>query len=116
SFRRNTGGVDVLVGDIVMARYRYDDRQVLRPFFQNLCTPSGLQLTRPHPPEEGSELSDHATMHPGLWLSFGDLSGHDFWRNKAEVQHQLFLEEPAGGEGKGSFAVQNCYVSDDHAV
>ena len=31
------------------------------------------------------DLDDHPTMHPGLWLAFGDINGADFWRNKGRV-------------------------------
>ena len=48
-------------------------------------------------------------LHPGLWLAFGDISGADSWRNKAPVEHEAFVEQPTGGEGRGSFAVRNAY-------
>jgi len=48
-------------------------------------------------------------MHPGIWMAFGDLDGEDFWRNKGRVVHELFVTEPAGGPGKGTFAVRNRY-------
>ena len=33
-------------------------------------------------------------MHCGIWLGFGDIDGHDFWRNKARIRHRRFLSEP----------------------
>ena len=52
-------------------------------------------------------------MHPGLWMSFGELSGHDYWRLKAATQHVRFTEEPSGRPGHGSFAVSNQYRTTD---
>lgn len=77
------------VGEFVFA-----DPEILRPYFSNLRLPSGLQLTRQHPPVAGVDATDHQTMHPGLWLGFGDLNGQDFWRNKATIAHQRFVAEP----------------------
>lgn len=87
------------VGQHSMGRYEFRSDTVQRPFFSNLALPySATQLTRNHPPKK-DDASDHADMHPGLWLAFGDINGHDFWRNKARVVHEKFLEEPhvAGG-------------------
>ena len=49
-------------------------------------------------------------MHPGIWFGVGDLSGADFWRNKATVEHIRFVSEARGGEDAGEFTVLNRYV------
>jgi hypothetical protein len=51
-------------------------------------------VTRNHPPIPGVDPDDHADMHCGIWLGFGDIDGHDFWRNKARIRHRRFLSEP----------------------
>jgi hypothetical protein len=43
-------------------------------------------------------------------MSFGDISGSDYWRLKAAVRHAGFATSPQGGEGEGSFAVRNQYL------
>lgn len=116
SFDSQDDRVLIHLGDVQIAEYVFEDEHVLRPYFSHLLTPSGVQVTRTHPPEEGSELSDHATMHPGLWMAFGDLGGHDFWRNKARVQHDAFASEPAVNDGVGSFTVSNVYEADDKTI
>ena len=45
-------------------------------------TPSGLQVTRPFPPVEGVDATDHASMHPGLSMGFAILNGVNFWHNR----------------------------------
>jgi hypothetical protein len=95
-----------------LATYVYRDPVVRRPFFANLRTRNGTPVTRPHPPGAG-DPADHATMHPGLWLAFGDLDGSDFWRNKGSVEHVGFVEPPQGGAGQGHFAVSMRYRAAD---
>lgn len=99
-----------------IAEYVFDDEEILRPYFRHLRTPSGVQVTRTHPPVEGVDRIDHATMHPGLWLAFGDLSGADFWRNRGRMRHVRFIREPQGGIGSGSFAVENAYQADGRTI
>lgn len=95
-----------------VADYVFKDAQILRPHLQNLHAPSGVQVTRTHPPL-ASEPSDHATMHPGVWLAFGDISGHDFWRNKARIEHVRFSTPPALKDGRLTFATQNRLFGQD---
>jgi hypothetical protein len=45
-------------------------------------------------------------------MAFGDISGCDTWRNRAKVVHEEFVEKPAGGPGKGTFAVRNAYLAE----
>ena len=84
---------------------------MLRPYFTHVYAPGAVPVTRRFPPVEGTDPTDHATMHPGLWLAFGDINGADFWRNKGRVEHERFVEPPTGGPGRGSFVVRNRYVA-----
>lgn len=98
-----------------VATYVFRDDIVLRPYLANVFAPGGIPVTRHHPPREGMDAADHATMHPGIWLAFGDVSGADFWRNKGRVEHVEFVERPEakveGKDGVVSFAVRNHYVA-----
>ncbi|MBX3437282.1 MAG: PmoA family protein [Planctomycetaceae bacterium] len=105
----STSGVVIRMGDVPVAEYTYRDPQILRPHFRHLRTRSGTQVTRTQPPVPEVDLDDHPTMHPGLWLAFGDLGGGDFWRNKGVVQHVRFLEEPTGGPDAATFTALNDY-------
>ena len=109
SFQQDDNRLQIAIGGQTVAEYVMKDDQILRPYFRNLRTLSGNQVTRNYPPVKGQDLDDHATMHPGLWLAFGDLNGADFWRNKGRVRHVRFIKDPQGGAGSGSFAVQNVY-------
>ena len=84
----------VTFGESAIAHYLFKDENILRPFFAHVKTADGIQVTRRHPPVAGEGAVDHSTMHPGLWLAFGDVAGHDFWRNKATIRHDRFTQKP----------------------
>jgi hypothetical protein len=112
AFDEEPDKVVVTVGGQPLATYVYRDTEVLRPYFAHVCVPGGVQVTRNHPPIEGRDRTDHASMHPGIWMAFGDLDGEDFWRNRGRVVHEAFLEPPTGSAGRGTFAVRNRYVAE----
>lgn len=116
SFKQGGGGTLLIsIGGKEVAEYVWNDAQILRPYFKHLRTLNGRQVTRNSPPAAG-DLDDHPTMHPGLWLAFGDLNGADFWRNKAQVKHDGFAMDPQGGAGRGTFTVQNRYEADGKTI
>lgn len=116
SFQQGEGSLQILLDGQPIAEYVVGDDQTTRPYFQHLRTPSGVQVTRNRPPVKGKDLDDHPTMHPGLWLAFGDLDGADFWRNKARVRHIRYVKEPEGGAGRASFTVENAYEADGRTI
>ena len=109
-FREGPGRLRITVGGEPLATYVYRDESILRPYFSDVYSPGGVQLTRNHPPVAGVDPMDHATFHPGLWLAFGDLGGGDYWRNRARVVHDGFVYPPRGAVREGTFAVRNRYV------
>ncbi len=116
TFRQQSGKIVICVDDKTIATYVYEDPQILRPYFTGLKAPSGVQVTRHHPPRKGVDADDHATMHPGLWLAFGDISGNDFWRNKSRVKHAGFIREPYVDSKHAGFTVQNQYMANEEIV
>jgi len=95
-----------------VADYVFSDPKILRPYFQNVRAPSGVQITRNNPLLEG-DATDHATMHPGIWLGFGDISGQDFWRNKGRIEHVRFVQPPEIRAGVLTFATANRLLAQD---
>jgi hypothetical protein len=108
--------LDITIGGRPFARYVTADEKIRRPYFCDLRAPNGVQVTRNHPPIAGKDAVDHDAMHPGLWLSFGDISGADFWRNKGLTRHVEFVEKPVAREPVGRFAVRNRYESGGQTV
>src|SRR5688500_3077811 len=101
------GGVEAQFAEHVIATYVPGDEVTHRPYFANLKTRvGGVPVTRNHPPS-GNDPTDHATMHPGVWMAFADLGGRDFWRNKGPrvVQETLTIDQK-----DHAFRVVNRYV------
>ena len=89
-----------------VAEFVFKDERILRPYFANVHAPGGVKVTRNHPPVAGVDATDHDTMHPGIWLAFGDISGQDFWRNKGRIEHVRFIEPPRVESGRLTFATE----------
>lgn len=96
--------------------YVFRHEQVKRPFFAHLKTRAGVQVTRRFPPKKGIDATDHATMHPGLWLGFGKLGGSDFWRNKGRVVHEKFDGKPKADRTSAEFVTVNRYEHPDGSL
>ena len=111
-FQQKPGELLITIGGEPFATYVYEDQEITRPYFAHVKTGCGIQVTRNHPPTT-DDPQDHATFHPGIWLSFGDINGNDYWRIKSKVEHEMFVEQPIGGTGDGSFSVRNYYMSTD---
>jgi hypothetical protein len=116
TFEQRESRLLIKVNGSDFATYVSNDPIVKRPYFSHIHSPKGFQVTRTFPPVEGRDATDHATMHAGLWLAFGDISGADFWRNKGIVRHAGFVEGPVADPQGGRFAVRNLYVSNDKSV
>jgi hypothetical protein len=116
TFEQQPGAVVIRAGVEPLATYVYGDPDILRPYFKDVFAPGGIQVTRHYPPREGIDRMDHPTMHPGLFLAFGDLAGADFWRNKATARHVEFIKPPAWENGRGCFAVHNQYQAEQATI
>ena len=110
AFEHVPGKLLITIGGKPFATYVYQDSKIPRAYFAHVKTPSGIQVTRNHPPIEGKDEMDHATFHPGIWLTFADINGNDYWRLRAKTEHEMFVGKPQGGPGRGTFTVSNYYL------
>lgn len=94
-----------------VAHFVFRDTNTFRPYFAHVHTPDSLQVTRNHPPIAGVDPVDHPTMHPGIWLAFGNISGQDFWRNKATIRHEKFTITPETLKDQLTFATESALIS-----
>ncbi|MCA9222995.1 MAG: PmoA family protein [Planctomycetales bacterium] len=94
-----------------VGEYVFRDGTILRPYFANLRAPNGAMVTRHHPPRRNVDADDHSSMHPGLWLAFGDICGTDFWRNQGTIEHLRFTKEPQSRGGQLTFATESRLAS-----
>lgn len=116
TFEREPDRLRVMVDGRALATYVWNDPRIKRPYFAWLHAPNGVQLTRNHPPIAGKDSTDHDTMHPGLWMAFGELSGADFWRNRGTTRQLEFLEQPTTEGSSGRFRVRNHYESEGRTI
>lgn len=110
AIRKNLHSLDFYYDDEFIMTYLTKHDEMTRPAFSNLHTVSGEPVTRKFP---ASEESDHRFMHPGLGVSFGWISGHDFWRMKAPVKTHSFIQEPHVDGHSLTFEVKNEYLGSD---
>jgi len=105
--RQSPDRLEITCAGQPVATYVFRDPKILRPYFANVHVPGGQKVTRNHPPIAGVDAADHDTMHPGLWLAFGDISGQDFWRNKGRIKHLRFIKLPRVEKAQLAFAAEN---------
>jgi putative membrane-bound dehydrogenase-like protein len=94
-----------------LTEYVFHDTKVLRPHFADVRSRGGLRVTRNHPPVVGIDDTDHETMHPGIWLGFGDVNGVDFWRNEGHIRHVRFLRSTGFVGDHLVFATESQWVT-----
>lgn len=112
-FQTNDDRVEVTLRGQPIADFVFHDDVIRRPYLCHVKTQSGIQVTRNHPPVAGKDAVDHDTMHPGVWLGFGDISGVDFWRNKGAIRHVQFVQSPQVVDGRLSFETESYLLDDD---
>jgi hypothetical protein len=110
AFKHQPGKLLITIGDKPFATYYEGTSKIPRPYFAHVMSPSGIQVTRNHPPIEGKDSPDHDTYHPGIWLAFAGINGNDYWRLKQKTEHEMYVGEKESGPGKGSFTVSNFYL------
>lgn len=111
SFEMMGDSVKILIGGQEVTEYfvRDPSGKIQRPYFANVKTIEGVPVTRRCPPGP-NDRQDHATMHPGIWLAFGDINGVDFWRNKGRVEHVDFVHLPNSKRMAGTFTTRKRYL------
>ena len=112
SFTEQKDRVTLRLDGRKITEYLLDHPHLTRRAFINVHTHTGIQVTRNYPPM-ASDGSDHPIMHPGIWMGFGHLDGQDYWRLKAKVLHDGFVDKPKDGKDRASFTVRNRYLTSD---
>ena len=105
------GTVHISVDERPVADYVYQDTHIPRPYFKSVHAPNGIQVTRTQPPDPTKDVADHPLFHPGIWLSFGNLSGSDYWRLAAKVKFVGFELKPQATSNGGEFTARFRYLN-----
>ena len=109
SFEEQKDRLRISLGGKPIIDFVFSDEKIRRPYFANARLADERQVTRNHPPVKDVDAVDHDTMHPGIWLGFGDISAQDFWRNKAAMEHLRFVIAPTIADGRLRFATE-CHL------
>lgn len=114
--------LQVFLGPQRIATYLKQHSQLTRRALVNVHTHSGIPVTRNFPPRKPEDLDPgvnreggiiHPLMHPGIWISFGDVDGQDYWRLKAKVEFDGFVEAPVASDDRCHFTARNLLWSED---
>lgn len=85
--------IDVFVDGKLFTTYRWPD-DVTKPVLYPIYTSEGTAITRGFPIEpKVGERADHPHQI-GMWLTYGNVNGNDFWGNGS---HGLGTHNPNGG-------------------
>lgn len=121
-FQETDAQLQVNYGKQPIATYLKDHPVLTRRALVNVHTPGGLQVTRNFPPRKPEDIDPgyaneagiiHPNMHPGLWISYGDVDGNDYWRLSSKVIFARYLDAPSGDKKNGGFTALNRYLSKD---
>ena len=117
--------VDVRIGGKPFTSYVWPE-SLTKPVLYPLLTAKGTAITRGFPldPRPG-ERTDHP-HHVGLFLSYGDVNGVDFWNNSSALppeqqakmgrHRQVKVIEAKGGPAEGRLRVASEWVMPDGSV
>jgi putative membrane-bound dehydrogenase-like protein len=111
SFEKKPDRLAVKLNGHELATYLHSHKEMTRPGWVHVDSPSGIQMTRDFPPKDDS--GDHKFMHPGIWISFEHLDGEDYWRLQSRTKHVEFAEDPWSKPGQAGFTVKNHYLRKD---
>lgn len=122
SFRDAASHLELYFRDQKIGTYLKRHPRLTRPAFVNLRTPRGVRVTRRFPPRAPEDVDPgyqggngiiHPIMHPGLWISFGDLNGNDYWRLKAPVRVESYSVNPQANSEEFRFGVVKRYLAEN---
>jgi hypothetical protein len=76
----------------LLTEYHYKD--VPRPYFYPVIGPTGIAVNRHWPMKDGEHEEPDHPHHRSLWMTHGDVNGHDFWSESdqaGKIVHDKFL-------------------------
>ena len=85
--KKTTAGLDICYGEKVIAEFSHSQTPQGRPFICNIHTLDGIKVTRNYPITD-KDQDDHP-HHQGLFHTFSQLNGIDFWHMKGMAKHRL---------------------------
>ena len=108
--KKTSSGLDVYYGQKVIAEFSHTQTPQGRPFLCNIHTLDGIKVTRNYPITD-KDQDDHP-HHQGLFHTFSQLNGIDFWHMKGVAKHRLFTVPPKDGN-PATFSAESIYLDRD---
>jgi len=110
--QRNDDGVTVQIDGKLFTRYLV--RSGTKPILWPVIGPTGKEVTRGYPMQEGrpGERADHV-HHRSFWFTHGDVNGHTFWHEhkKHNIVHREFVKVASGEQAV--ISTRNDWVASD---
>lgn len=111
--------IDVLIDGKLFTTYRWPDN-VTKPVLYPLLTSGGTVITRGFPLEpKTGERADHPHQI-GMWLTYGNVNGYDFWGNGSQglgtrnenggVIKHLEVNKMTEGDGEGILVTSESWI------
>ena len=111
SFAKHADGVDVLVGNRLVAEYVHTEEPLGRPFISNVKTLDGIQVTRNYPVTK-KDQQDHP-HHQGIFHTFSQVNGIDYWHMKGITKHRQMTHAPNAKGNPLGFIAESVYLATD---
>ncbi len=122
SFQEHSDRIEIRYGQQEIGTYLKEHSELTRRALVNVRSLAGTPVTRNFPPRKPEDIDPgygaedgiiHPVMHPGIWISFGDMNGNDFWRLRAKAVFDGLVEPLTGDNNSGSFTARNLLMSED---
>ena len=117
--------IDVRVDGLPFTHYVYreDIPDLTKPVLYPIRTAKGAEITRGYPLDPRPEDRRDHPHHVGLWFTYGNVDGIDFWNLSSRVPaerrdeygtiHHRAVERTTSGFGRGELAVSMDWVGPD---
>ena len=111
SFTPTDGGATIHLDGKQFATFVHTESPVGRPYISNLFTTDHIKVTRNHPTTK-DDPDDHP-HHQGIFFTWGQLNGLDYWHMRGRTVHDRFLKNPTNGK-IAYFSTRSYYLADDN--
>ena len=89
SFKANDGGATIHLEGTPFATFVHTESPVGRPYISNVFKSDHVKVTRNHPTTK-DDPDDHP-HHQGIFFTWGQLNGVDYWHMRGQTVHDLSL-------------------------
>jgi hypothetical protein len=114
---RGENRIDVMIAGKLFTSYLYGENMT-KPLLVPVRTPSGIEVSRRHPPTEIPGGSTDHEHHTGIFFAVDKVNGVKFWNNTGlspQIRH-VEIAEAASGAGTGKISAVSNWVDENKQV